>query len=193
MASTLTLLTDILRHRQKTAIRGGKIDINRVRGEIARGGYVDRDFIQICASIEKTGEAMVDDWLASCADAADQRYSTVLLRKSAHDLIGSFIVAAKSWRRIPDAFAGYHTTNRYMDEELEKVCERLGARFDDGQNRLALKPKKKWHELNPKTWAIILLLIGGIITGVVSYTNFAAQTVTKPLIEAPAKAASAPK
>lgn len=134
MASTLNTLTDIFRHRKTTAIRDGKIDINRVRGEIASGGYVDRDFIQICAAIEKTGDAMVDDWLTACGEAADQKFSKLNLRKSAHDLIEGFIVDAKTWRRIPPAFHGHRTTNRYMDEELDKVRERLEARFDDGQN-----------------------------------------------------------
>ncbi len=138
MPSTLNTLSDIFRHRKTTAIRDGKIDINRVRGEIALGGYVDRDFIQICAAIEKTGDAMVDDWLTACGEAADQKFNKLTLRKSAHDLIEGFIVDAKTWRRIPPAFQGHHTTNRYMDEELDKVRERLEARFDDGQNRIAV-------------------------------------------------------
>lgn len=190
MPSTLNTLSDIFRHRKTTAIRDGKIDINRVRGEIALGGYVDRDFIQICAAIEKTGDAMVDDWLTACGEAADQKFNKLTLRKSAHDLIEGFIVDAKTWRRIPPAFQGHHTTNRYMDEELDKVRERLEARFDDGQNRLALKPQKKWHELNPMTWVILSGAILALIVAALAYLNFAAQTVTKPLIEGPTKTAS---
>lgn len=190
MASTLNTLTDIFRHRKTTAIRDGKIHINRLRGEIALGGYVDRDFIQICAAIEKTGDLMVNDWLTACGEAADQKFNKLTLRKSAHDLIEGFIVDAKTWRRIPPAFQGHHTTNRYMDEELDKVRERLEARFDDGQNRLALKPQKQWHELNPMTWVILSGAILALIVAALAYLNFAAQTVTKPLIEGPAKTAS---
>ena len=192
MASTQDILIDTLRHRQKEAIRHGKIDINRVKGEIAKaGGDNSREFITICQSIEATGEGMVDDWLERCVDAAERSLNKLQIRKSAHDLVESFIVEAKTWRRIPAAFHGHLTQNKLMDDELDRVRERLGARFDDGQNRLALKPTKKWHERNPVRWAILLGVFLAAITALFAYVNFAAQTATKSIYE-PKTTTSAP-
>lgn len=184
MATTQNLLIDTFRARQKEAIRHGKIDVNRVRSEQLQAiRSSDRDFLLICASIEKTAEAMVDDWASRIEDAAHQTYNRLAIRKIAHDLIESYITDAKSWKRIPQAFPVHNTYNIWMDDELDRVHERLNDRFDDRQNRVALKPKKQWHELNPKTWAIVLGATLAIIAAILAFANFAAQTVTKPVLE----------
>jgi hypothetical protein len=126
---------------------------------------------------------MVDDWALRIEDAAHQTYNRLAIRKIAHDLLESYIADAKTWKRIPQAFPGHNTYNIWMDDELDRVRERLNDRFDDRQNRVALKPKKQWHELNPKTWAIVLGASLAIITAVLAFANFAAQTITKPVLD----------
>lgn len=180
MSKTQTTLIETFRARQKEAVRDGHIAVNHVRGEIMRVTHSDRDFLEVCRVIEEAGKAMVDDWGQRCDDAREGSWSRKEVTAQALNLIEDYIRQAKTWRVIPPAFPG-QKQNDLMRAECDAVGVRLGQRFNDQLNRIALKPKKRWHERNPVRWAILLIIIGGLI----AYVNFAVQTATKPAFEPP--------
>ncbi|WP_426017373.1 hypothetical protein [Brevundimonas sp. DWR2-3-1b1] len=178
MTRAQTDIIESFRHDQKVAIRNGKIAINEVMAKIVTAGRGDREFLLKCQSIEKSGDQMVDGWIALMDDARDKTLSKATIITGGLTLIEDFIRDAKTWKRIPPAF-GSQRQNVLMDEELDEVRQRLEDRFKNGLRKISVKPVKRWHERNPVRWALGLIFIAAVV----AFMNFLAQTFTKPLIE----------